>query len=165
MLPIQFAIELETALNKQIELVSDTVQAEFTPLITLISGFQRQFLQLLSDASTVNIDREQYPAVNQDRLLGPDVAWRQFTGQNTSIIETNTQTITAIWSIYALIDRSAQYYLQAATNSAHPATGLFFHSLSQIKKILKGRLAGVIQMLYNHYWGKLGFAPFVLGKD
>lgn len=164
MVPLQFALELETALNNQLAILA--AHTGSLPAMTLVNTFQEKFYALLTVASTVDIDIARYPVVEAAELLGSDSDWQQFTAQaKPGTDPVNLPALTALWSIYTLIDRSAQYYQQAAANNAHPAARLFFHSLAETKKILRGRLAGIIQSSVNYYWGQLGFAPFMLGKE
>jgi|GEM_PF-2245435 len=165
MLPIDFSLELETAINKQISLIASSTEEGMAPVWPLVDRFQQAFLQLLADAAVVDIDQANYPLVDAVILFGPDAAWQQLTKPAPATMpEADMQRLVALWSIYALIDKSAQYYQQAAANTAHLATQIFFHSLYESKNILRIRFAGIIQAAYNQYWGKLGFAPFVLGK-
>lgn len=161
MLPIQFAIELETAINSQLTGMSAPTTE---PVVSLLRTCQINFLALLSAASTINIDSDPYPPVTESQLLGSDTAWRQLTLQ-IDTANANLQVLTTLWSIYIIIDKTTQFYQQAAANSAQPQTRLFFSSLTHVKKILRRRLDGIIQIYYNHYWGEIGFAPFALGKD
>ena len=162
MLPIHFAIELETAISSQ--LLKPAAPADIVPIITLIHNCQMNFLELLSAANTVNIDIAPYPLVTEDQLLGPDTSWQQLT-LHTDATNASLQVFTTLWPIYMATDKTVQFYQQAAANSAQPQTRLFFSSLSHVKKILCRRLDGIIQIYYNHYWGEIGFAPFALGKD
>lgn len=162
MLPIQFAIEFETAITSQ--LLEISVAADIVPIITLIQRCQNEFVALLSTANTINIDIASLPPVNESQLLGADVAWQQYV-VNQEVTNANMQIVLTLWSVYTVIEKSAQFYQQAATNSPHPQERLFFNSLSHVKRILLRRLSGIVQSYSNYYWGKLGFAPFMLGKD
>ncbi|CQR74541.1 hypothetical protein SOV_26470 [Sporomusa ovata DSM 2662] len=162
MLPLHFAIELETAINSQLTKLA--APDDIIPVITLIHNCQMNFLELLSAASTVNIDIAPYPLVTEDQLLGSDASWQQLT-LHTNATNVSLQVFTTLWPIYMATGKTVQFYQQAAVNSAQPQTRLFFSSLSHVKKILCRRLDGIIQIYNNHYWGELGFAPFVLGKD
>ncbi|HWR44453.1 hypothetical protein [Sporomusa sp.] len=164
MLPIQFALELESSINIYVAGLSDAAATGIAPLIALINSSQKEFLQLLSVASAINIDTAPYPDVNETKLLGSDSSWQQ-VNQNTAAADVSMTELTTLWAIYTAIDKSIQFYQQAASNSAHPQTRLFYSSLCQVKKILRRRIDGHIQIYYNHYWGHLGFAPFILGKD
>lgn len=162
MLPLHFAIELETAINSQLTTLA--APADIIPVITLIHSCQMNFLALLSSAGAINIDSAPYPLVTEDQLLGSDTSWQQLT-LHTDATNASLQVFTTLWPIYMATDKTVQFYQQAAANSAQPQTRLFFSSLSHVKKILCRRLGGIIQIYYNHYWGEIGFAPFVLGKD
>ncbi|CVK19702.1 hypothetical protein [Sporomusa sphaeroides] len=166
MRPIQFAFELETSLSRQIETLHDTATTGTVPIpvLGLIKNSQTEFLKLLSALNTGESDSVRYPAVTETQLLGSDAVWQQAT-QNTTAANACLQELTALWSIYITIDKCVQFYQQAAVNSAQPQARLFFSSLSHVKKILRRRLDGIIQIYYNYYWGELGFAPFILGKD
>ncbi len=164
MLPIQFALELETSISDQIATSSGTATDAIAPVIALVEGSQVKFTLLLSSTNTMKVDIVPYPVVDESQLLGPDTAWQQLS-QNIIAANASLQDLTILWSIYTTIDKSVQFYQQAATNSAYPQARLFFSSLNHTKKILRRKLAGIIQIYYNHYWGELGFAPFLLGKD
>ncbi|WP_371369195.1 hypothetical protein SRRS_24710 [Sporomusa rhizae] len=160
--PIQFALEIETAISSEIASLADIV-TENLPFITLLEQFQDGFLQLLFAAEATNIDIAHYPNVDETKLLGLDTAWQEAI--NPSKINTNIKVLTKLWAVYTAIDKSVQFYHQAALNNAHPQTRIFFSSLSHVKKILQRRVNGIIQVYDNHYWGELGFAPFMLGKN
>lgn len=162
MLPIQFAIEIETAIINQVTMLD--APADIASLISLIEQSQKASLELLAVANTVNIDIAAYPEVNESELLGSDTVWQQLTLPK-EVTNASLQMLITLWQLSIEIDKTAQFYQQAATNSAHPQSRLFFNSLSHVKRILLRRLNGIIQMYCNYYWGELGFAPFMLGKD
>lgn len=162
MLPIQFAIELETSIISHLDKV--TVTEDVVTIISLIHTFEKKFLDLLVAANTINVDMAVYPPVNESDLLGKDLVWQQLTSPK-EVTNASLQSLLTLWHTSMEIDKTVQFYQQAATNSAHPQTRLFFNSLSHVKKILLRRLNGIIQSYNNYYWGKLGFAPFLLGKD
>lgn len=165
MLPIQFALELETAINNQIDVIAVSVTAkELEPIINLVKNFQDEFKKLLSHAANVDTDYAAYPPIDPAQLLGLETAWQQSNLQSIAW-ETNIEVLSSLWSISVLIERSAQFYQQASLNSANPTSRLFFRSLSEVKKIVRIRLGTIIQSYYNYCWGELGFAPFLLGKD
>ncbi|SDD42145.1 hypothetical protein [Sporomusa acidovorans] len=163
MLPLQFALELENSISKQI-MELDAAHLVNTQAISLINNFQKELLQFLSMANQIDSDIATYPVVDESLLLGPDSNWQKAV-ENTVVASNSLRTSTRLWSVYALINKSIQFYQQAAANSVQPQTRLFFNSLSHVKKILLMRLGGLIKIYDNHYWGELGFAPFLLGKD
>ncbi|WP_371370948.1 hypothetical protein [Sporomusa aerivorans] len=164
MLPIQFALELETIIAGQLAKLIETTPAETAPVLTLLHQSQTEFTKLLTRAQTVDVDSAVYPPVTEAQLLGLDTSWQQIN-QKLKAGDLSLDGLTAYWSLYTAVDKTAQFYQQAAANSAHPQTQLFFSSLSHVKKILRRRFDGIIHIYYNHLWGELGFAPFILGKD
>jgi hypothetical protein len=164
MLHIQFALELETLISNQLVKLSKTGANETMAVIELIRQSQTEFTQLLTLVKTIDIDSVPYPGVSENQLLGSDTAWQQVT-RSVAAAGISFEGLGVYWSLYTAIDKAAQFYQQAAVNSAHPQSRLFFSSLSQVKKILRRRLDGIIHIYYNHFWGELGFAPFILGKD
>lgn len=164
MMPIQFAIELETSLSRQVAMLHETASVGTAAVLELVKDSQTKFLKILSELNTMESDTIRYPVVTESQLLGADAAWQRAT-ENIADTKANLQELIGLWSIYVIIDKSVQFYQQTAANSAHPHARLFFNSLSHVKKILYRRLGGIIQIYYNYYWGELGFAPFILGKD
>lgn len=164
MLSMQFALEIEAAMSNKVTELSGITSLKNSPVISLFENFQKEFLQLLVDASKIDVDSHSYPPVNETKLLGSDTTWQTAMGSIDTSAD-NINVLLTLWSVYTAIDKSHQFYQQAATNSPHPQTRLFFSSLSHVKKLLRRKLDGVIQIYYNHLWGELGFAPFLLGKD
>lgn len=164
MKPTQFALEIETAIGSEIASITDIVTGNF-PFIILLKQFQDGFLQLLLAAEETNIDMTQYPIVDENKLLGSDIVWQEAINPSKINTNINITVLSKLWAINTAIDKSVQFYHQAAINSAHPQTRIYFSSLSHIKKILQRRMNGIIQIYDNHYWGELGFAPFMLGKN
>ncbi len=164
MLHIQFALELETLISNQLVKLAETGAAETLAVIELIRISQAEFTQVLTTAETIDVDSMAYPGVSENQLLGSDTAWQQ-ASRTVAAAGISFAGLGVYWSLYTVIDKAAQFYQQAAVNSAHPQARLFFSSLSQVKKMLRRRLDGIIHIYYNHFWGELGFAPFMLGKD
>jgi hypothetical protein len=123
---------------------------------------ERDFLELVKQADTINIDLENYPKIDAEKILGEANILIQKMPEEFSDTHKN---ICVLWMVYALIEKSAQYYRQAALNSFHPALKIFMGSLCEVKDILRVRTAACVRIGYNDIWGKIGFAPFVLGKD
>ncbi|BBB93052.1 MAG TPA: hypothetical protein PKA28_01540 [Methylomusa anaerophila] len=165
MLPMKFAVLLEKSINKNLEKVRLDVSAELQPIVTLIQQTQSLIFDLLQETSDVNIDYAKLPEVNLTVLIAADDLWQKAVSSYTDAPPINTDDLIQMWTIYASIEKSAQYYQQASLNSPHPATRLFLSSLSEIKNILRRRVSGVLRMIYNDVWSEVGFAPFVLGKE
>ena len=64
-----------------------------------------------------------------------------------------------------MLDKMAQYYLQAAKQVDSPQQRLLFSSLAEIKQRLRRRVGAVEQIQANQIWKQVGFPPGLLGKE
>lgn len=163
---LRFAAALEAQIRQEVEVVMAQAPAELQPLVTAVGSFQAGLELLLDRAQGTDVDTGRYPEVNAAALLGADEVWREAAARLADPGPGKTVPgLASLWYLHALTAKSGEYYHQAALNSAHPATRLFFSSLAEVKAMLRRRLDGVLRALYNAAWAEVGFAPFMLGKD
>lgn len=160
-----FAASLEASLRKELENVSKQASPELQPFLDMVNKFQVEFELLLDRAQYTNVDTAKYPAVEATGLLGNDATWQKIVQDFGQEKDKSVEDITVLWMLQILMEKSGQFYLQAAANSAHPAARLFFSSMAEAKGMLRRRFDGMLRVLYNETWANLGFAPFILGKD
>lgn len=155
-----FAADLErntlSVLNKMLEGASK----ELHPVIHMLLYVQKGWNELLQ-----LLEKEDYPEPNAAVLAGSEKEWLQVMASLKQVEFKNTDDLILFWMLYALAERTLQYYQQAAANSAYPAARQFFTALCQCKLLQKKRIDSIMRILYNHAWAEVGFAPFVLGKD
>jgi hypothetical protein len=161
----QFAANLEAQIRQEVEVVMAQSPPELQAVVTAVGAFQAGIELLVDRAQYVDVDSGRYPEVNAAALLGPDGVWQEATASLGDWRESTVVGLASLWFLIVLTEKSGQYYQQAALNSAHPATRLFFSSLAEVKGMLRRRLDGLLRQLYNAAWTQVGFAPFVLGKD
>ncbi|MHC1746328.1 MAG: hypothetical protein AB9895_04305 [Negativicutes bacterium] len=161
--PMKIACELETALQRQLDLFSGASSPYLTPVLHYLIDIQVEVAESLSAAEYVNVDLAEYPPPG-DRLRNTGADWKKLV-EDKLPLPAETGDIVILWSIYTAIDRMEQFYRQAALNSVHPLTRAYFTSLAEGKMFLRRRTDGLIRVLYNDIWGKVGFAPFALRKD
>lgn len=159
------AATMEASIRQEIEAVIRQAPGELQPFWEAIGKFQVEFELLLDRAQYINVDSGRYPMVDSAALLGSDDAWQKIRQNFAIVSDKNISSLTALWMTYALVEKSGQFYQQAAANSAHPSTRLFFGSLAETKNMLRRRIDGLMRVLYNEIWAEIGFAPFLLGKD
>jgi hypothetical protein len=164
MRPFEFANSLETVLLRQLESFSGDVSPELQPLLRSLQNSQATFLECLTLAAAVNVDSEPYPSVAVTILPGSDTVWQKQTAEFATAAK-SSQDLVALWAIYTALDKTAQFYRQAALNTPHPLTRLFWGSLAETKSLMRRRVDGVLRIMYNNIWEQIGFAPFVLGRE
>ena len=159
-----FAAAMEGTIRQELELISKRSSSQLQPFWEMVSKFQAEFELLLDKAQYTNIDTHSYPVVDASILLGADNVWQEIV-YNFGQAEKNNTDMAVLWMMQAATEKSGQFYIQAAANSAHPSTRIFFSSLAEAKNMLRRRFDKMLRILYNENWGNLGFAPFILGKD
>lgn len=160
-----FAATLEASIRQEIEAVTRQAPDELQPFLTVLGKFQVEFELLLDRAQYTNVDVGRYPGVDLAALLGTDDAWQKILRDFAAAAEKKVTSLTALWMVQALVEKSGQLYHQAGANSAHPSTRLFFASLAETKNMLRRRIDGLMRVMYNEIWADIGFAPVLLGKD
>lgn len=163
MTSFEFALSIETCLRKEIRNKIDNTPQEVTALYKIIDKTQNEFETILERAMHTRIDSEPFPIV-EPSILGNDIVWKKTTEAYSITANTSIQLLMDFWEIHILIEKSAQFYQQAALNTPHPAEKIFFTSCSEVKHILRRRIYGILQIMCNHAWAELGFTPFVFAK-
>jgi hypothetical protein len=149
---------MEEEIIRQLENLEKDAVLEIGEILGVFLKIEREFVGILKEADKIDLDRESYPEINAAKIFTPAPSAQPNP-------DTSLAAMCALWMVYALLEKSAQYYQQASLNSAHPVLKIFFSSLSEIKNILRRRAAAQVRIVSNDLWGKVGFAPFILGKD
>jgi len=160
MTPIQFAAALEASIRQEFESMIERAPQELGPLFIKLSKVQTEFELLLDRAQGINPELPQYPDVDQQELIGSDEEWRILTRDFADAPNKSIICLILLLAAVEFLDKSEQFYRQAAVNSAHPTTKFFISSMAEVKAILRRRVDGVLRVMYNQAWGELGFAPF-----
>ncbi|MBP1764450.1 MAG: hypothetical protein H6Q65_1508 [Firmicutes bacterium] len=158
----QIARDLENTFQRQLDLFSGISSPWLVSIMHYLQNVQGLFLENLSEAAIVNVDTANYPSLEAS-LINENTEWNEMV-ENLPSLKT-TEDLVLLWSIYAAFDKLEQFYRQAALNSPHPLTRAYFQSLSENKMLFRRRIGGFLRILYNDVWGKIGFAPFVLGRE
>lgn len=161
----QFAAAMEASIRQEAERITDQVPAGLEPVLAAVAAFQAEFELLIDRAQYTDVDTGRYPEVGTTTLLGTEKVWLGAAARLKEAGANNAAVLATLWLLYSLVDKSGQFYQQAALNSAHPATRLYLSSLAEVKAMLRRRLDSLLRMVYNEVWADVGFAPFLLGKD
>jgi len=158
----QIARDLEIAFQRQLDLFSGISSPWLVSIVHYLQKVQGLFLANLAEAAIINVDMAKYPSL-EALLISENAEWNKMVEKLPPL--KTTEDLVILWSIYAAFDKLEQFYRQAALNSPHPLTRAYFQSLSENKTLFRRRIDGFLRSLYNDVWGKIGFAPFVLGRE
>jgi hypothetical protein len=159
-----YALEMEGSIQYSLNQAQRDAVPEISELLACLIKYQNDFIALLSLATEKVSDLSPFPAVKPETMLN-DAQYREIMKQITDRCAELTSDIAVIWSAYSLFERSWQFYQQASYHSVQPAARILFSSLAESKNIVRLRLDHTMRILYNEVWGRVGFAPFVLGKE
>lgn len=159
---LQFALSMEKTLKDEFESqVKNPQVPEFKPVFELLIQCQTSILQILSQNQN-DISYNNSIEINE-QILGTDTNWK-IAPTITSDTDASPYLV-HLWIVNGLLDKSAQFYRQAASNSAYPQRKLFFNSIAEIKLMQKRRIDSILRSIYNIVWADVGFAPVSLGKS
>ncbi|MCE5285464.1 MAG: hypothetical protein LLG02_06425 [Pelosinus sp.] len=156
-----FAADLEKNILSELKKMTENAAIVLGPALHMLIAAEEGWNELFHLLAE---NQPQYPALSTEILAGSDQEWLKVIAPLKEVEIQNTDSLILFWMLYALIERTAQYYQQAAANSAYPDQRQFFNSLSQCKLLLKKRIDSIMRIMYNHAWAEVGFAPFMLGK-
>lgn len=163
MTSFEFALSMENCLSNKIKKWFDNTPQEITALYKIMDSAQNEFETIIYRAMHIQIDSKPFPII-EPSILGNDIVWKELIKTYSLTSKASIQLLMDFWEIYILIEKSAQFYQQAALNTPHPAEKIFFTSCSEVKHMLRRRIYGILQTMCNHAWSELGFAPFVFAK-
>ncbi|HWR39858.1 MAG TPA: hypothetical protein VN611_10185 [Patescibacteria group bacterium] len=155
---------MEISVTAHLLEIQKNAPQELQPFFSLLLQAQRELNQLLTQALAVDISLAQYPEPNLTAIIADDNAWKT-AGETLPPAERLCDALARVWSVEALLDKTAQFYRQSSQNHAHPTERLFFSSLAEIKQLLRRRASSLNQSLGNQVWSEVGFSPFILARE
>ena len=142
---VAFAIALEERIGEKIAACADDA------LIRWVAEKEADLVRRLRDVAGYEPQKDMYPVLEADWAAdAPSSDRRDF-----SLLET-LDLLQLVW----LMQKSSQFYQQAAANTPYPSQQLFFNSLSQWKLLLRKRLEGAARHAHSKIWSEIGFSPF-----
>ncbi|MDD4600578.1 hypothetical protein SDC9_06095 [bioreactor metagenome] len=164
----QYALLIENAIQQEVMLRLDNQPTQLQPLLELVNTFEDMLINILNQVvNNTTLKADTYSELDAIQIL------LETKGKYKDTLSLNddltSDTMVAMYmnlsAISNLIEKSLQFYRQAANNSAYEHDKLYFNSLVELKKVLKRRIDSVLRIVYNALWSKIGFAPFVFGKE
>lgn len=159
---LAYAVKIEAALREFLETDRPTMPASLQPVVDDLAGLQSR-LELILDKATGCLDPASLPTADFAALVTPQptvLTMKDLPDDDNAV----AAAVLVLWMLSGALEKIAQYYSQAAANSAHPALQAFCRSLAEVKKISLRRLDGSLRILYNRIWERIGFAPYTLVK-
>ena len=162
MYTLQYAVDIEQQAASIIDLLSDGVPQHAVSISVVLKKHQSDAVSILSTAvreGTVSLSKAEV------QISIDDQAWQSSINDASSSPESLVKWQYALWAIQELYERLFQFYIQASRNAYSTDEKLFFSSMAEVKNVIRRRLDTVSRIISNEIWGKLGFAPFALGKE
>ena len=161
---IQYAIELETHIKNMIAVISTGSDQQMIMLANVLSKHQIKTIELLR---TIQAEKGNFDPQAKVSALLDDPEWHEAIngisgeGAGRNVVSQSCN----LWMLYALYDKTFQYYRQASQNTPQPTAKYFYSSFAEVKNIIRRRLDAASRVLSNEVWGQIGFAPFIIGKE
>lgn len=154
----QFAINLEAAVRYKAEYFMAQASEDTRPLLEMVISFEVRLEKLLNSPQEVAV-------LDPFELMGEESLWLQASANLLAKPHDKAASIVLLWILNDLTDHTIRFYQQAAANSSHPASRVFYSSVAEVKKMIRRKLGNPLWTLYNEVWGEIGFAPFDLTRD
>lgn len=159
---LSFAISMENSILRQTEFFLNSGPAELQKVTTVLIRSQHELLEVLHQCISIHSQSAKYPELCVEQIVGSDSDWKFSLNADALSL---TDNLVQLWNIYAMTDKSWQFYQQSSCNSMYPGDSVFMSSVAQLKSMLKRRIDSVLRIIYNQVWLEVGHAPFLLGRD
>lgn len=143
---IGLAIALERRVIDQLTRLGDD-----SVTLAWLEDKEREIVRLLDDVKEHDPALYMYPALAAE--------WTDNAPQGEESDYSLAVTLELMQLVW-LLQKTAQFYQQAAANTPYPSQQLFFSSLSKWKVLLRKRLEGEARHGHSRLWNELGFSPF-----
>jgi hypothetical protein len=161
---LAFASLMEHSIIDDMEGLRGSCSPELSRAVELLIRFHGEFERLVTTAK-MSAKEQTWPELTAAVFVGTDETWREITGSIHPGTVPLAADYTALWCIHALLDKSAQFYQQAARQNIPEQERIFLGSVAELKLILHRRMDGVERVVANQVWKSVGFPPGLLGKE
>ncbi|WP_346354526.1 hypothetical protein [Azotosporobacter soli] len=142
---IQIAVELEKQVIEQLMRLGQAASLYW------LSEKEEEIVKLLQTLADKDPAKCMYPEFSAEWAEHmPHDEWE------SDSLRTTMDLLNLVW----LLEKTVQFYQQAAKNSPYPSQQFFFSSLSKWKLLLRKRVEGVAKHAHSQLWQELGFSPF-----
>lgn len=160
-----YALIMENSIKQEVMFRLQNGPLQLKPLLETISTCQEAFIDILQntfDKGNLSTYSEQDAIQTLFETIRLENKFEINSNDTTELVMNLYMTLS---TLSIIIERSLQFYRQAANNSAYEYEKIFFNSLAEQKKVLKRRIESALRIVYNSLWSQVGFAPFIFGKE
>lgn len=164
MSPLLFAVSMEKSIAGNIEGFRGACSPELQAVLEQLLIFQKEYVEVVSLAEA---SKSGFNAVDIDalKLMGKAESWALLLAEFNPEAPPAANDFSILWCVCAMLDKSAQYYQQAARYETQPQMRISLASLAQMKSALRRRISGIERVVANQVWKAVGFAPGILAKE
>jgi len=159
-----FAIAMEKSIGANLKNMQESCSPELKSVLAQLIVFQQEFeqilLQLQSPESGVGL-----PTIDPVRMVGNDELWNSLSNQFQPASLPSAADYMVLCSVHAMLDKTAQFYLQTAKNIEQAPQRLLLSSIAEMKLMLRRRFDGIERVVVNQVWNAVGFPPGMLAKE
>jgi hypothetical protein len=162
--PLLFAESIEKEVAANVESLKAGCSPELCAVLDRLLAFDREFAQMVSKALSEPAGSNP-PELDKVKLMGDEEMWVALTNRFNPASPPAAKDFAVLWSIHAMLDKSAQFYQQVSAHTDQVQLRLWLSSLAEIKIVLRRRIAAIERVVANQVWKSVGFAPGLLAKE
>jgi hypothetical protein len=161
---LQYASAMENSIGVTLRTLQANCSPELTRVLEHLVQIQRELERVVLQAESVELGQG-LPKFDVMQIIGDEVLWRSLANPFQPSSLPSAIDYTVLWSVHAMMAKSAQYYQQAAMNTDQPNLRIDLSSIAEMKLILQRRVAAIERIVANQLWQSLGFPPGLLAKE
>lgn len=161
---LTFSASMENSISEVLQELRGGCSPEINRVLDSLLRFHGEFERLMSEVKELP-ENQPWPELSAADFVGTDEVWRELTGSINPGTSPNTADYATLWCIHALLDKSAQFYQQAARQNLPEPERLFLSSVAELKLMLRRRIDAVERVVANQVWKAVGFPPGLLGRE
>lgn len=162
--PLDFAVAMENGIIANLDRLKLNCSPVLAPVMEALIRAEQGIVTLVEQARPVR-DGESVPDTELPAILSREEEWGQLQIRFDPAAAPAVLDYTVLWSVRAMLDKSAQYYRQAAKETEPARLRLLLASVAEIKTMLRRRIDGLERIMANQAWKAVGFAPGLLAKE
>ena len=161
---LQYAGAMENSIGVTLRTLQANCSPELTRVLEHLVQIQLELERIVLQAESAELGQG-LPEFDVMQIVGDELCWRCLANPFQPSSLPSAIDYTVLWSVHAMMAKSAQYYQQAALNTNQPNLRIALSSIAEMKLILRRRIAAIERIVANQLWQSLGFPPGLLAKE